>query len=234
VPPSISVVLPMYNEEGYIRRSVTAATAILTDLGADYEIIVVDDASTDATGAIAEELAAADGRLRVLHNERNRTLGGTLRAGFAAASKDLVLYADADLPFDMQELGRAVRLLDYHGADFLSAYRFDRTSEGLRRTLYSYCYNLLVRAVFDLWLKDVNFGFKLFRRKLLETMTLRSEGSFIDVELLLRARNAGARIIQIGVDYFPRSRGVSTLSSWQVIHRLLRELWLLRGELRRP
>ncbi len=222
----------MYNEEGYIRRSIRAATAILRELEADYEIIVVDDASTDATGAIADELAGADPRLRVLHHQKNRTLGGTLRTGFAAAGKELVLYADADLPFDMQELGRAVRLLDYHEADVLSAYRFDRTSEGLRRMLYSFVYNRLVRSAFGLWLKDVNFGFKLFRRTVLEGMALRSEGSFIDVELLVRARNAGARIIQIGVDYFPRSRGVSTLSSGRVIRRILAEMWSLRRELR--
>jgi glycosyltransferase involved in cell wall biosynthesis len=229
---SVSIVFPMYNEEAYIHRAVRAARQVLSEIADDYEIIVVDDASTDRTGALADELAASDPRVKVVHNARNRKLGGTLRAGYAVASKDLVLYTDADLPFDLQELGRAVRLLDYQEADVLSAYRFDRTSEGLLRTVYSFVYNLVIRVLFGLRVKDVNFSFKLFRRSLLERFPLQSEGSFIDAEFLIRARNAGASIIQIGVDYFPRSRGVSTLSSPGVIVKIVREMWQLRRDLR--
>jgi glycosyltransferase involved in cell wall biosynthesis len=232
MPPSISIVFPMYNEEAYIHRAIRAATAALAEFAPDHEIIVVDDASTDRTGALAEELARADPRIKVVHNERNRKLGGAVRAGYAAATKDLVLYTDADLPFDLRELGRAVRLLEYQEADVLAAYRFDRTSEGFVRTLYSFCYNLLIRVLFGLAVKDVNFSFKLFRRSLLERMALKSEGSFIDAEFLIRARQAGASIIQIGVDYFPRSRGISTLSSPGVIATILREMAQLWGELR--
>lgn len=224
----------MYNEEEYIRRSVRAAREILSEIAPDHEIIVVDDASTDRTGAIADELAAADPRVGALHNPRNRGLGGTLRVGFAAARKDYVLYTDADLPFDIQEVGRALRLLEYQEADLLAAYRFNRTSEGFVRTLYSAVYNLLVRALFGLRVHDVNFSFKLMRRSLLQKLELKSEGSLIDAELLIRAQQAGARVIQIGVDYFPRSHGVSTLSSPTVILRILREMGLYRRELRRP
>ena len=230
--PSLSVVLPMYNEEEYIRRSVQAAREILSEIAPDHEIIVVDDASTDRTGAIADELAAADPRVIALHNPRNRTLGGTLRVGFAAARKDYVLYTDADLPFDIQEVGRALRLLEYQEADLLAAYRFNRTSEGLVRTLYSAAYNLLVRVLFGLRVHDVNFSFKLLRRSLLQRLELKSEGSLIDVEFLVRARKSGARIIQIGVDYFPRTRGVSTLSSPGVILEIFREMAVLWSELR--
>ncbi len=223
----------MYNEEDYIRRAVRAATAALAEVTDDHEIVIVDDASRDRTGEIADELARADPRVKVIHNPVNRTLGGTLRAGWAAATKDLVLYTDADLPFDLTELSRGVRLLEYHEADVLAAWRFDRTSEGTRRMVYSLVYNWLIHTLFGLPVKDVNFSFKLFRRSLLERFVLRSEGSFIDAEFLVRARNAGATIIQIGVDYFPRARGVSTLASPGVILRILREMWTLRRELRR-
>jgi glycosyltransferase involved in cell wall biosynthesis len=232
MPPSISIVFPMYNEEAYIHRAIRAATAALAEVAPDHEIIIVDDASTDRTGALADELARADPRIRVLHNARNRKLGASVRAGYAAATKDLVLYTDADLPFDLQELGRAVRLLEYQQAHVLAAYRFDRTSEGLVRTVYSLVYNLLIRVLFGLAVKDVNFSFKLFHRSLLKRITLESEGSFIDAEFLVRARKAGASIIQIGVDYFPRSRGISTLSSPGVILTILREMARLWGELR--
>ena len=224
MPRSISIVFPMYNEEAYIHRAIRAAVAALAEITPDHEIVVVDDASTDRTGAMADELARADPRIKVVHNQRNRKLGGSVRAGYAAATKDLVLYTDADLPFDLRELGRAVRLLEYQEADVLAAYRFDRTSEGFVRTIYSLVYNLLIRALFGLAVKDVNFSFKLFHRSLLEKVALKSEGSFIDAELILRARKAGARVIQMGLDYFPRSRGTSTLSSPRVVLRILREM----------
>jgi glycosyltransferase involved in cell wall biosynthesis len=232
MPPSISVVFPMWNEEDYIRRAVAAAKDILREITDDHEIVIVDDASTDRTGAIADELARADPKIRVLHNPRNRTLGGTLRAGYAAATKDLILYTDADLPFDLQELPRAVRLLEYQQADVLSAYRFDRTLEGPVRAVYTFFYTRLVRLLFGLRVKDVNFAFKLFRRSLLDRFELKSEGSFIDAEFLIRARKAGAQVIQIGVDYFPRSRGQSTLANPRVILKILREMLGMWPELR--
>jgi glycosyltransferase involved in cell wall biosynthesis len=233
LPPTISVVLPMYNEEAYVERAVAAVRAALREVGGEgHEILIVDDASTDRTGALADAIARADASVRVLHNDRNRTLGGTLRRGYAAATRDLILYTDADLPFDLQEVPRAVRLLEYQQADVLAAYRFDRTSEGLLRTLYTLVYSALIRTLFALRLRDVNFSFKLFRRSLLDRFELKSEGSFIDAEFLLRSRKAGASIIQIGVDYFPRSRGVSTLGSPRVILRLLGEMASLWRELR--
>jgi glycosyltransferase involved in cell wall biosynthesis len=222
----------MYNEEAYIHRAVGAAREAFTALGADFEIILVDDASTDRTGEVADAIAREEPRVRVLHNERNRKLGGTLRRGYALATKDLVLYSDADLPFDFGQVGRAIHLLEFQQADVLAAYRFDRTSEGLLRTFYTLAYSALVRTLFRLRLRDINFSFKLFRRSLLERIELKSEGSFIDAEFLLRARRAGAPIIQMGVDYFPRVRGVSSLASPAVIAGILREMARLWRELR--
>ena len=224
MPPSLSVVIPMCNEEAYVDRSVAAASGVLEDMGGEWEIVIVDDASTDETARRAEALAAADARVRVIHNAVNRRLGGTLRAGYAAARKELIFYTDADLPVDLAQLPRAVRLLEYQQADLLAGYRFDRTSEGLHRAVYTIGYHLLIRLLFGLRVRDVNFAFKLFRRSLLQRFELRSEGSFIDAELLLRARKAGAVTIQMGLDYFPRTRGRSKLSSLGVIAAILREM----------
>jgi len=222
----------MYNEEAYARRAVAAARAALETAIPDWEIVIVDDASTDGTAAVADALAREDPRVRVIHNPRNRRLGGALRAGYAAATKDLVFYTDADLPVDLEVLPRAVRLLEYQQADIVAAYRFDRTSEGLVRALYTFTYNHLIRTLFGLRVRDVNFAFKLFRRSVLEKFTLTSEGSFIDAEFLLRARKAGCVIIQIGLDYFPRTRGTSTLGSVPVILSILRDMAAQWKELR--
>jgi glycosyltransferase involved in cell wall biosynthesis len=233
----LSIFFPMWNEEQYLHRAVGAAQEICERLVADgeikdYEIIVVDDASTDATGQLADDLAAADPHVRVVHHLVNRKLGGSIKSGFQAAKGDLVLYTDADLPFEMIELVRAVRVLRTYEADMVSAYRLDRTGEGPRRALYSWIYNGLIRAMFGTKLRDINFAFKLCRRRVLDHVSLVSEGSFIDAELVIRAQRSGFEIVQIGVDYFPRTRGVSTLSSPAVIRAMLREMRDLREELR--
>jgi glycosyltransferase involved in cell wall biosynthesis len=233
----LSIFFPMWNEELYIHRAVRAAAEICEQLVADkeigtYEIIIIDDASTDLTGRYADELVESDTHVRVVHHDRNRKLGGSIKSGFAAATGDLVLYTDADLPFEMIELVRAIRVLRTYEADVVSAYRLDRTGEGPRRAIYSWVYNALIKLAFGTRLRDINFAFKLCRRTVLDRITLSSEGSFIDAELVIRAQKAGFSIVQIGVDYFPRTRGVSTLSSPAVIRKMLGEMTRLRGDLK--
>jgi glycosyltransferase involved in cell wall biosynthesis len=232
----LSVFYPMWNEEDYIERAMRFGKRACEDLVesgdiADYELIIIDDKSTDRTPEIADAMAAADPRVRVIHHERNRKLGGSMKTGFAAATGDLVLYTDADLPFDMEELPRAVRLLRDYEVDIISAYRFDRTGEGSLRAVYTWVYNGLIKALFGVKVRDINFAFKLCRRRIFEHVELKSEGSFIDAELVIRATRMGYEIMQMGVDYFPRTRGVSTLSSPGVIVTILREMWSLRKDL---
>ena len=233
----LSVFFPMWNEQDYIERAVDAAKEECEELQtlgdiADYEIIIVNDASTDRTAEIADALAAADHHVKVVHHPQNRKLGGSMKSGYAAASGDLVLYTDADLPFDMHDVHKAVRLLRYYDADIVSAYRFDRTGEGYVRTVYSFFYNMMVRVLFGVRMRDINFAFKLCRTRIFEHVQLKSEGSFIDAELVVRARKHGYSVIQFGVDYFPRTRGVSTLSSPKVILKILNEARTLRKEIR--
>jgi glycosyltransferase involved in cell wall biosynthesis len=227
----------MWNEEEYIERALSAAREAcetLLTLGdiADYELLVVDDASTDNTGRIADELAAADPRVRVVHHPRNRKLGGSVKTGFGAAKGDVILYTDADLPVEMDELVKACRVMRHYEADVVSAYRFDRTGEGYVRVVYSAIYNALVRILFGVRMRDINFAFKLCRAQLFDQVKLESEGSFIDAELIIRAIGHGYKVAQFGVDYFPRTRGISTLSSPAVIAKIFREMFSLRRELR--
>ncbi len=233
----LSIFFPMWNEEAYIHRAVGYAKEeceLLVAAGEiiDYELIVVDDASTDHTPLMADEMAAADPHVRVVHHPMNRKLGGSMKTGFAAATGDLVLYSDADLPFDMAEVGQAVRLLRYYEADIVSAYRHDRTGEGSSRAIYTFFYNVLIRRLFGVRLRDINFAFKLCRTSIFEHVELKSEGSFIDAELIIRAKKRGYDVIQFGVDYFPRTRGASTLASLGVIRTIVKEMFRLRKELR--
>ncbi|SRR5258706_10064198 len=232
--PSVSLVIPMFNEEENIEHAVAFAVDALERHAGDYEIVVVDDASEDRSPEIVASLAAANPRIRVQRHEVNRKLGASLKTGFAAARKDLVLYMDADLPFDPDVVGRAIQALLVTRADLIAGYRLDRTTEGFRRTVYSYLYNSLIGLLFGWPHRDINFSFKLMRREVLEAIDLRAEGSLIDAELIVKARNLGFVIQQLGLDYFPRTRGRSTLSSPAVILKIFRELFTLYPEMRHP
>ncbi len=231
--PTVSLVIPMFNEELNIEHAIDAAVASLEKYTAEYEILIVDDASTDNSPSLVARRAAANPRIRVIRHETNRKLGGSLKSGFAAASMELVLYMDADLPFDPDVINRAVRAMYLTGADVIAGYRHDRTMEGLRRTIYSYLYNALIGILFGWPHRDINFSFKLMKREVLEAIELKSEGSLIDAELIVKAKNHGFAIQQIGLDYFPRIRGTSSLSSPKVILKIFRELIQLYPEMRR-
>ena len=234
VRPSISLVVPVFNEEENLAHAVDVASRALVEFTSQYEIILVDDASTDRTAEIIRALTSADPHVHAIRHGRNQKLGATLRDGFAEASLELVLYMDADLPFDPREIGRAIGAMEVTRADMIAAYRYDRTGEGLRRAIYSYVYNGIIGALFGWPHRDINFAFKLMRREILEAVELRSEGSLISAELITKAKNLGFTVQQIGLDYFPRTRGRSTLSSLGVIGKIVRELVVLYPEMRHP
>ena len=230
--PSVSLVIPMYNEELNIEHAVAAAVESLTKYSDDYEIIIVDDASTDESPQLAAKLADENPRIRIITHARNQKLGATLRTGFGATTKELIFYMDADIPFDPDVLGKAIRALQVTGADMIAAYRHDRTMEGTRRAIYTVIYNWLIGVLFGWPHRDINFSFKLMKRKVLEAIELKSEGSLIDAELVVKAKNAGFAIQQMGIDYFPRIRGTSNLASIGVILKIIRELIRLFPEMR--
>jgi glycosyltransferase involved in cell wall biosynthesis len=231
--PFVSLVIPMFNEELNIERAVRASVEALEAYADPYELIVVDDASTDESPRIARQLAEENPKIRLVQHERNRKLGATLRTGFDAARGELVFYMDADIPFDPDILGRAIRAMDLTGADMIAAYRHDRTMEGFKRGVYTLVYNWMIGLLFGWPHRDINFSFKLMKRSVLEAIELKSEGSLIDAELVVKAKNRGFIIQQIGIDYFPRTRGESHLSSFGVVLKILRELITLFPEMRR-
>jgi glycosyltransferase involved in cell wall biosynthesis len=235
----LDVVVPAHNEAESIAWAVRALRDGLEAASAGGavaagEVIVAVDRSTDATREIVEALAAEAGApVRAVVGDGG--LGAAIRAGLAASTGGLVLYTDADLPFDPVELPRLVGALRRYEADALCGYRFDRTSEGARRAAQSHAFNLLVRAALPVRVRDVNFACKLLTRRALDVVLpeLRSDGPFIDVELVARLEVHDLRVVQVGVDYFPRFDAASTLGGMGAVRDILREGWSMRGELRR-
>jgi glycosyltransferase involved in cell wall biosynthesis len=209
--PSLSVFMPMYNEKAYVERMVAKAHLVLGKLTKEYEVLLVDDGSTDGSAQIADALAAEDEHVRVVHHPRNLGYGTALRTGFANASKELVFYTDCDEPVDLNDLGRALALMT-SDMDLVVGYRTDR-HDTPRRWLYSYIYNALMRLLFGVRVRDVNFSFKLVRSAVLQRVSLRAGSTFIDGELLAEAMRNGFRIAEMPVEYHPRAVGHSSFDS---------------------
>lgn len=222
----ISVVIPMYNEQVCVYDVIGEALKIVPAITEDFEIIAVDDKSSDNTCGILNSLALEDRRIKVIRNFKRRGLGGSIRAGFEKATKEIIFYTDADIPCDFKEFKKAIMLMQNCNADIVSAYRVNKKTEGLKRYLYSVIYNRIIDLLFKINIKDINFSLKLFKRAKLEALQLKSEGSFINAELFIKARRMGYKIIQFPTLYLPRRKGRSKLDSLNNILKILYELFV--------
>jgi len=224
-PVSITVFFPCHNEQANVKCVVEQAAKVLDALEADYEVIVVDDGSTDATGQIADALAQADPHIRVVHHSRNLGYGAALQSGFRAATKDLVFYTDGDGQFDVGEMPALLPLLvDY---DIVSCYRMNRQDNLIRR-INGWLWTRVVCLAFSLKIRDVDCAFKLYKRVIFDEIKMESTGALIDTEILARAVRQGYRITQQGVRHYPRTAGQQTGANWRVILRAFKELLQLR------
>ncbi len=227
---SLSVFFPMFNEEENAEESARRALAVLPGLVAEFEVILVNDGSRDRTGAIADELARRNPRVRAVHHSLNRGYGASLKSGLAAARHELVFFTDGDLQFDLGEIELLLREIE--AADVIAGYRIDR-QDALGRRLNGILWTRLVRFVLGLRIRDVNCAFKLFRRSALEKIApLEAEGAMLSAELMVKLQLSGARIREVGVHHFPRPHGQQTGAKPGVILKAFRELLALREKLK--
>ena len=230
--PELSVVMPAFNEEAVLPGSLREAVSSLDALCERWELIVVDDGSTDDTAAILAEAARRDSRIRVETHTSNRGYSAALTRGFRACRYDAVFYTDADGQFDLRELEKAYPLLA--GADMVAGWRCGRRDPWPRQ-FASLGFNLLQALALGVRARDVDCAFKLFRRSFFERVPLSSEGFLIDAELYARARRAGLRVVQLPVTHRPRAAGRSTvrwITVWRTLAQLRRLSSTLRAEVR--
>lgn len=214
VRQGLSLVLPAHNEEPVIRQAVTEAVSALGTLGLDYEVIVVDDGSTDGTRAAALEAARAHPQVRVISLAKNVGYAAALRRGFREARHELVAFTDADCQFDLRELSRLLALT--READVVCGIRRDR-QDHWRRKVYSKGFNVLARTMLGTRVQDCDCALKIFRRDWVNSVGLEAEGFFFNAELLARARQQGLSVAEVPVTHRPRQGGQSKVSIGHVL-----------------
>jgi glycosyltransferase involved in cell wall biosynthesis len=226
----VSVFLPCHNEEGNIERVAVALEAELPRIAARYEIVVVDDGSRDRTGEIADRLAAANPRLKVVHHPVNRGYGAAVISGIGACNEPWIVLCDGDGQFEASDIARlAAKVPEY---DVVVGHRVHR-ADPLMRRVNGKAWTVLMRLLLGIRISDIDCGLKLFRRDLLEGIDLQAKGAMISAELMAQLAGRGAKICEVDVRHLPRVAGEQSGASLKVIARAFRELFLLYGRLRR-
>lgn len=230
-PISLSVFFPVYNERENLPQLLAETEEVLVSSPwiERYEIILVDDGSTDGSAEFADAYALADRHVRAIHHDSNRGYGEALKTGLAAARMEYVFFTDADRQFDMVEL--ATLLAHLPGNKAVIGYRAPRKDPFLR-LVNAWGWNRLNRLLFGLSVRDIDCAFKIFERETVQRLPLASSGAMTSAELLIRLTDAGVRIKEVPVSHAPRTKGSATGAKFSVIARALKEMIeLYRGEL---
>jgi glycosyltransferase involved in cell wall biosynthesis len=226
----VSIVIPAYDEQFSIGATLEHVSAAASSIGVPCQIIVVNDGSRDGTGAVVRGLLTRTPHLELVEHFPNRGYGGSLRAGFAAAVHDWIAFLPGDNQFDPRDLSRLLERAS--DADIVSGYRAERQDTPIRK-LNAFGWNLAVTGLFGRLCRDIDCGFKLFRRDLLQHARVESNGAMIDTELLAGAKARGFVIADLPVTHRPRTAGHPTGANVRVILRAFRDLVRFRMRLSR-
>jgi glycosyltransferase involved in cell wall biosynthesis len=220
---SLSVVLPAHNEEENIARTLSDVLQVLGAWVRDFEVIVVDDGSTDRTGAIVSAIASSDSRVRLITHPINQGYGAALVSGFSAVSKELAFFMDSDGQFDIRDIRQFFPLVDEY--DAILGYRIDRQDTWMRK-LNAWGWKMLIGLFLGVHVKDVDCAFKLYRTEFLQLHSFETRGAMINAEMLYKLKRDGFTFKQVGVHHLPRLAGKATGANPKVILRAFSELFL--------
>jgi glycosyltransferase involved in cell wall biosynthesis len=237
-PAGLSVFFPAYNDSGTIASMVIGAVKAAAAVTPDYEVIIVNDGSVDATAAIADELARTYSHVRVVHHPTNRGYGGALQSGFRSATKEFVFYTDGDAQYDPAELADLWAKMT-PDADLVNGYKISR-SDPFHRIVIGRAYHIFVSRLFGLSVRDVDCDFRLMRRSIFETIDLEKTSGVICLEMMKKIEDAGFRIVEVPVHHYHRAFGKSQFFNFRRIAKTgvdVLRLWyelVIRRQHKRP
>lgn len=226
---SLSVFFPAYNEKDNLKETVHKAVNVLKKLGIKWEVLIVDDGSKDGTDKVADALSKEDKNIRAIH-QSNGGYGTALRTGFYSSKNEWIVYTDSDGQFDFSEIIKFIEKSDQ--ADLVWGYRIKRNDPFFRLVLAK-GWKLVIFLFFGFALKDVDCGFKMVKKAVIEKIPeLKStRGGMINAELAIKAKQNGFKIVQVGVNHYPRTAGKPTGANIRVIIQSFIDLLKLRFNL---
>lgn len=225
--PELSIFFPFWNEEANVEQVVASAVLIAERVAEKWEILMVDDGSTDDTQKIANRLADSDNRLRLLALGHNRGYGAALRAGFENSRYNVVVFTDGDGQFDFSEITKFIEQIE--NSDLVIGFRKKRRDSNIfRRLLLMNLLKIWDLILFRFYFRDIDCGFKMFKKKALSDLNpLRSEGAMITTEILAKAKRKKMKISEVGITHYPRIKGHQTGANLPVIIRAVLESFIL-------
>ena len=226
--PGLSVFFPAYNDSGTIASLVISALQAARELTSDFEVIIVNDGSADATAQIADELARTYREVRVVHHERNRGYGGALRSGFEASTRDLIFYTDGDAQYDPAEMAVLWRAFN-DDVDLVNGYKISR-SDPLHRIIIGRIYHHTVKLLFGLRVRDVDCDFRLMRRSIFDKVRLEKNSGVICLEMMKKIQDAGFAIAEVPVHHYHRAFGRSQFFNFRRLFKTaidVMKLWVV-------
>jgi glycosyltransferase involved in cell wall biosynthesis len=225
---SLSVVFPAFNEEANIRAVVEEAHRTVPELTSIFEIIIVNDGSKDRTREICDRLVEELSNLRVVHHPRNRGYGAALKSGINLARHDLIFFTDSDGQFDLKEVASLLEEADAY--DIVAGYRA-RRQDPPHRLLFAWGWNMLVRIVLGIRIRDIDCAFKVFNRRVFDKVQINSVGAMVNTEIFAQVFRFGMTVKEVPVSHFPRRHGKPTGGNPAVIIKAFHELIKIRRKI---
>lgn len=219
--PNISVFFPVYKDELTVERVTRKALDVLSEIAADYEVLIIDDGTPCRAGEIADRLSLENPKVRVIHHARNLGYGAAIRTGLENVRFEWVCFTDGDDEYDIYDLYKLIRLKDFY--DLIITFRYVKAYSGFR-IFISWVYNVVLRTLFKSRYRDISTGLRLIHRDLIDELHLQATSPFIGAEIAIKTMLKGYRVGEVGIQTFPREFGKGSSTSMRNILATIKDM----------
>lgn len=225
--PDISFFFPVYNDERTVRLVTEKAIKLFDEIANQYEVVIVNDASPDKAGEIADQLALEYHQVKVVHHEVNKGYGAAVKSGIANTKYDWICMVDGDNEYDIYDLKRMLDLRQYYR--LIIAFRYKKLYS-TKRIFISHVYNTVLRTLFDTQFRDISTGIRVFHRSILSHIDLNANSPFIGAEMAIKTMLSGMPVGEVGIQTFQREFGEGSATSMRNIIYTIRDMLRMRKE----